>query len=357
MRVLHCPTDTGGNAWGLSRAERKLGIQSDVMVRRADARQYPHDIDLRLRSGWWPSRFYRLTKFLVRAALDYDVFHFNWGMTIFDHWLWNVNCLELPLLKRLGKRIVVTFQGCDARMKTWSRDHLATSACQECDVAWCTERVDQIRQKRIKKIFVYADQVFALNPDLLHFLPGAEFLPYASVDASEWMPSRRSVDWKGQTQPLRILHLPTNRSIKGTRYVEGACERLRREGIAIELNVVENAPHAHMKELIEAADVVVDQLLVGWYGAVAVEAMALEKPVFCYLREEDLKRFVPFHEQIPIIRTTKETLADDLRDFLLGRVEGHDIGAAGRAFVCRYHDPLQIARRTILAYEKKTPRG
>lgn len=357
MRVLHCPTDTGGNAWGLSRAERKLGVHSNVMVRRADVRQYPHDIDLRLRSGWWPSRLYRLTKFLVVAARDYDVFHFNWGMTIFDSRLWNVNCLELPLLKRLGKRIVVTFQGCDARMKMWSRDHLATSACRECDVAWCTEQVDQIRRKRIKKIFLYADQVFALNPDLLHFLPGAEFLPYASVDPGEWVPSRRSVDWKDRTQPLKILHLPTNRSIKGTRYVESACDRLRREGIAVELSVVENAPHARMKELIGAADVVVDQLLIGWYGAVAVEAMALEKPVFCYLREEDLKRFVPFHEQIPIIRTTKETLADDLRSFLMRRTEGRDIGAAGRAFVRRYHDPLEIARRTILAYEKDVSRS
>jgi hypothetical protein len=357
MKVLHCPTDTGGNAWGLSRAERKLGIHSDVMVRRADSREYPHDIDLRLRSGWWPSRAYRLVKFLVGAAREYDVFHFNWGMTLFDYWLWNVNCLELPLLKRMGKRIVVTFQGCDARMKTWSRTHLATSACRECDVRWCTERVDEIRQARIKKIFFYADQVFALNPDLLHFLPGAEFLPYASVDATEWVPSQNTGSWKHGTRPLRMLHLPTNRSIKGTRYIEAACERLRQDGFAVELTVVENAPHARVRELIEATDVVVDQLLIGWYGAVAVEAMALEKPVFCYLREEDLKRFVPFHEQIPILRTTKETLADDVRGFMMNGSEGREIGAAGRAFVRRYHDPLQIARRTILAYGHSPSRG
>ena len=36
------------------------------------------------------------------------------------------------------------------------------------------------------------------------------------------------------------------------------------------------------------ADIVVDQLLAGWYGGFAVEAMALGKPVIAYLRESDL---------------------------------------------------------------------
>ena len=30
MRVLHCPTDTGGHAWGLSRAERALGALGEI---------------------------------------------------------------------------------------------------------------------------------------------------------------------------------------------------------------------------------------------------------------------------------------------------------------------------------------
>ena len=131
MRVLHCPTDTGGNPWGLSRAERALGIQSDVMVRRGDSSRYPYDVDLRLRSGPWLARGLRMAQFLARAVREYDVFHFNWGMTILDYWRWDINYLELPLLKRLGKRVVMTFQGCDARMKTWSRTHFATSACSE----------------------------------------------------------------------------------------------------------------------------------------------------------------------------------------------------------------------------------
>ena len=352
MRVLHCPTETGGHAWGLSRAERALGLHSDVMVRRSSWLGFPCDVDLRLRESVLPASILRLGWFFLRAVRQYDVFHFNWGMSLVDYRTWNLHYWDLPLLKRLGKRVVVTFQGCDARMKGLSRQRLSTSACAECDVAWCDERMDAIRRKRIRKVFTYADKVFALNPDLLHFLPGAEFLPYASVDPNEWKSAGTSARRTSQSEPFRVLHMPTNRSIKGTRYVEQACARLCAEGWPVELRVVENVPHPQVKDLIAQADLVVDQLLTGWYGALAVEAMALGKPVLCYLREEDLKRFVPFHEQIPIVRTTKETLAQDLDGLLRSPSRRDELGEAGRQFVAKWHDPLKIARQTIAAYQR-----
>ena len=69
-----------------------------------------------------------------------------------------------------------------------------------------------------------------------------------------------------------------------------------------------------------------------------------------YLPQEDLKRFVPFRDRIPIVRTTKETLADDLRALLRDPARWHALGAAGRRFVEECHDPLKIAQRTIAAY-------
>jgi glycosyltransferase involved in cell wall biosynthesis len=351
VRVLHCPTDTGGNAWGLSRAERALGIESDVMVRRSSWLGFACDIDLRLGQGALPTRLLRLGRFLLHAIRTYDVFHFNWGMSILDHKTWSLHYWDLPLLKKLGKRIVVTFQGCDARMKMLSRVRFPTSACAECDVAWCTEEMDAIRRTRIRKVMTYADKVFALNPDLLHFLPGAEFLPYASVNPEEWIPETSTAGRPSDARPFRVLHMPTNRSIKGTCYVEQACARLREEGFLVELVLAEQVPHAQVKALIAECDIVVDQLLIGWYGAVAVEAMALGKPVLCYLREEDLKRFVPFHDRIPILRTTKETLVDDLRALLRDPACWRELGAVGRRFVEDCHDPVKIAQRTIVAYQ------
>jgi len=350
MKVLHCPTDTGGHAWGLSRAERVLGVHSDVMVRRSSWLQFPSDVDLHLGEVALPVGLFRLGRFFLQAVRSYDVFHFNWGMSMLDRRVWNLHYLDLPLLKRLGKRIVVTFQGCDARIKTLSRKQFSTSACAECDVAWCTPAMDAIRHKRIRKVFAYADKVFALNPDLLHFLPGAEFLPYASVNPVEWTARESHSKGSADVGPIRIVHMPTNRSIKGTKYVEQACAQLQAEGISVELVLVEHVPHAQVKNLIAQADVVVDQLLIGWYGALSVEAMALGKPVLCYLRDEDLKRFVAFHDRIPIVRTTKESLVDDLRGLLRNVSQRDQIGSAGRRFVEEWHDPLKIARQSIEAY-------
>jgi glycosyltransferase involved in cell wall biosynthesis len=223
-------------------------------------------------------------------------------------------------------------------------------------VPWCTPRLDAIRRARIRKVFTYADKVFALNPDLLHFLPGAEFLPYASVNPVEWMPEGACSGDPRAPGPFRVLHMPTERSIKGTKYVEQACATLRAEGWPVDLILAEDVPHNQVKALIAQADLVVDQLLVGWYGAFAVEAMAMRKPVLCYLREEDLKRFVTFRERIPIVRTTTATLVDDLRALLRAPASWEEIGSAGRRFVEDCHDPLKIARQTIAAYQRACAR-
>lgn len=354
MRVIHCPTDTGGHAWGLSRAERTLGVTSDVAVHQSSWLQYPCDEDLRLGEGSYLSSLQRLLRFLVKATRRYDVFHFNWGTSVLDHRSWNLHYLEIPLLKRMNKRVIMTFQGCDARLKRESQRTFAISACAECTASWCTARMDRMRQRRFQKAAKYVDHMFALNPDLIHFLPQAEFLPYASVDLKEWtlddtMP--RSSSPRGS---VRILHLPTNRSIKGTAYIEQACSDLRAEGLPLQLVIAERHPHREVKQLMHQADLVVDQLLVGWYGATAVEAMALGKPVLCYLREDDLKRFIPFQERIPIVRTNKQTLIRDLRDLLRNPCSWKILGDAGRAYVRDIHDPIAIAQRTIAAYQRQS---
>lgn len=351
MKVLHCPTDTGGHAWGLSRAERMHGVASDVMVRRSSWLQYPCDVDLRLREGMVLSRVHRMIRFLARAARHYDVFHFNWGMSVLDHRSWNVHYLELPLLKRLNKRLIMTFQGCDARFKGESQRTFPISACAECTVPWCTPRMDKVRQRRIMKAAAYVDQMFALNPDLLHFLPHAEFLPYASIDPGDWQGGGTIHQPQSSRRPVCILHMPTNRSIKGTAYVEQACGDLQAEGWSLELILVEGRPHREIKDLVARADLVVDQLLVGWYGTMAVEAMASGKPVLCYLREQDLERFVPRYERIPLVRTTKHTLTQDLRRLLQNPLSWEPLGAAGQAYVRDVHHPMKVAERTIAAYQ------
>jgi hypothetical protein len=121
--------------------------------------------------------------------------------------------MDLPLYKGRG-RIVVTYNGCDARQKYPTMDRVPFSACHNgaCYGGKCNPlRSDERKRKRIEKFSRYADVIFAVNPDLLRFLPDcAEFLPYTIanwevIEATSWRPP----DGK-----LRIVHAPTNRAAK-----------------------------------------------------------------------------------------------------------------------------------------------
>ena len=90
-----------------------------------------------------------------------------------------------------------------------------------------------------------------------------------------------------------------------------------------------------------------DQLIVGWYGGLAVEAMALGKPVIAYIRQEDL-HFIPHQmkKDLPIIQAEPDTIYAVLEKVLnMPRTEILNIAHKSRAYVERWHDPLAIARR------------
>jgi hypothetical protein len=183
--------------------------------------------------------------------------------------------------------------------------------------------------------------VFFLNPDLRHWLPGAHFVPYASVDPREL----RQVP-PPDGDELVVAHAPTDRDVKGTGHVIAAVEALRHEGVSVRLDLIEDMTHGEALSRLAAADLVVDQLVLGWYGAVAVEAMALGRPVLAYIRENESEDN-PFGSKLPIVRTTAGTLAADLRALAVDRVARHALAAAGRRFVEEEHDPRRIARTVL----------
>jgi glycosyltransferase involved in cell wall biosynthesis len=307
-----------GQAYGLSRAERKLGLTSDVAVLAPSPYGYGYDIDIGAHAAdpLW-RQFSRRLAFLRRAVDEYEVFHFNFGQTILTIRRLNHVVDELAWLRRKGKTILFTYQGSDIRGG------------------------GGVREKAARRALRYADRVFYQNPDLRQWLPGASFMPYAAVDPSAIRPLALS-----DRDELVVAHAPTDRVIKGTQQVIEAVEALRAEGLAIRLDLVEDVTREVALERLAAADLLVDQLLLGWYGTVAVEAMALGRPVLSYIREDEPEDN-PFGAELPIVRTTPATLVDDLRTLAADRARSRELGETGRAFVEQHHDPVSIARRAL----------
>jgi glycosyltransferase involved in cell wall biosynthesis len=182
----------------------------------------------------------------------------------------------------------------------------------------------------------HADRAVFVNPDLWRYLPGAIFLPYASVDVASIEP---------QPVPDRehvvVAHAPTDRGVKGTRYVVDAVEQLRHEGLDIELDVIEGVTRTDAMARMARADVLVDQLYTGWYGGVAVEAMALCRPVVCFIDDSEN----PYGSALPIVRADQSTLREVLAGLMADRERRASVAAEGRAFALREHDPRSIVRR------------
>jgi len=78
--------------------------------------------------------------------------------------------------------------------------------------------------------------------------------------------------------------------------------------------------------------------------------MAMEKPVISYLRKDDLDKFVPFKDEIPIINSTKDSLYDNLIPLIEKESLRRKKGKEGRRYVEKYHDPNKIAKNLIDNY-------
>jgi len=99
-------------------------------------------------------------------------------------------------------------------------------------------------------------------------------------------------------------------------------------------NFVEKLPHHKVKDYLRNSDIVIDQLLMGWHGVFALEAMASGKPVLCYIRE-DLKKYSP---ELPILSTSPENIYGNLKLLIEKPNLRQELRRKGRKYVEKYHD-------------------
>lgn len=147
---------------------------------------------------------------------------------------------------------------------------------------------------------------------------------------------------------LKLLHAPNHREIKGTRHIVRGVEELRAEGLDVELIMVERVPNEEVRRLILEADVIVDQLVIGWYAMFAIEAMASGKPVICHLRRDLEELYVATDllqgfDEIPIIRSDAFSFKEVIRTLYVDRDILVAAAEKGRGYVERHHSVEAIS--------------
>jgi glycosyltransferase involved in cell wall biosynthesis len=332
LRVLHAPAEIAGQASILAQALRDLGVEAHSLAYNPGFPQYQAD-ETHPYDGMSPlPRYAGYLKSLARHAGRYDVYHFHFGRTLIPP-----HNPDLPLYHALGQKVVFHYHGCDIRNRAYMLATHTHATCTECD-PFCHPQRQKVILSSAQR---FADAELVSTPDLLESAPRARHLPVAAEMAR--YPFALSTG-----APKVVLHAPTNRLIKGTRYVENAYQALAPTFPSVRFEVVDRIPWSGLRDRMAESDVVVDQLFMGWYGMVAVEAMAMGKPVLCFIRPD----FEPRLDRCPIVRCTKEDLAERLAMLLSDPARRRDLGEAGRAYVEREHAAPVIAQRLIQLYRE-----
>lgn len=372
-RVVHLPTSVGGNPGGLSAHMEQLGVHSETWIFQQNVFNFTSSREIWSKGDGALRREFKRCLAIVRVAFSFDIIHFNYGsgwaspIPMFSNadkglraklkrfcaatYLHLLSFVELGLYRLCRRPMFVHYQGDDARQGDFSLSRFETSIALFTDPGYYSVESDALKRRMILRMSRFCDQVYAVNPDLLHVLtPGARFVPYSHISLDDWKPRYTQLE----RRPLRIGHAPSHRKVKGTDILLNALAQLRTEGYEYELELIEGLPNDLARQKYEQIDVLIDQLHAGWYGGLAVEAMALGKPVMVYIREGDLQ-FIPpaMRADLPFLPVAAGTVKEDLRRLVeMPREELFSLAQRSRRYVERWHDPLRIAEEIAQDYER-----
>ena len=150
------------------------------------------------------------------------------------------------------------------------------------------------------------------------------------------------------------LRTRAGRNLKGTGAIVAAIDRLRDEGIPVRLEFVTDVPSKDVRFVQMQADVIVDQLNYGRYGATAREGMMLGRPTICYIQQDEpagAERLESI-ETCPLISATEQSIYSVLKDLLSHEAKRRAIGAASRAFALKWHSADACAERFEQVYDR-----
>jgi glycosyltransferase involved in cell wall biosynthesis len=272
----------------------------------------------------------------LRALVRCDIFIFTYASSFLPRY-W-----DYPILKLFGKRIVSVFCGSDIRYwRAYEQEFAGLHANQDArslyyDVNDHTDDFYSIKIFRVRAAERYSDLILSLPS-----FGQLQTRPYMRMNLPVIL-SQLRCEIPEREHPV-VLHAPSRRHFKGTRYVLMAIEKLRAEGIPFEFHLVENTDNERLKEMLTTADIVIDQLFSLSIATLSLEAMAAGNVV--------LTRFAPEYSRIspecPAVNVNADTLADKLREVILNIDLRKELASAGRAYVEKYHDHRYIAQQIL----------
>jgi len=290
---------------------------------------------LRTRSRWLTRL--ETAKNLPLFPLRYDVFHFHYGQSFLDE-KWRFP--DARAYRKLGKKVVVEFWGSEARIGSIESSRNPYYSPIDLEPEVCKRNRLQRWAEITSGHAIFVDHSF-----------DAFLGPYFSdihvvgqrIDLRAFAPAYPS---PGKRRPV-IVHAPSHKGFKGTRFLQTAINNLKVRGLSFEYIEVHGVRQAEAREIYAKADLIFDQLMLGSLGVFSVEAMALGKPVVCYILPELVGTFP---EGFPIINANPDTIEMVLEDWIQRPEDRHRVGVESRQYAERTHDCRVVASKLIEVY-------
>ncbi len=260
--------------------------------------------------------------FFLFATIKYDTFYFLSGETLLTR---KLRRFEFAVYKLFNKRIIMHFVGSDIRSPEyviWKEENIIQYINNDVN----NDKTTNWQKKLIADSLKFSHETFVSTPDLLSIIPTAKYIPvfidYEKFNKdlkSELLPKTNFF----KTDKIKILHSPSHYKIKGSSIILEAIEKLKSENSDFEfiytpdlnIDTGSNYPVTRYQlfKLYSEADIVIDQMTIGWYGLQSIEALLSNCHVFCYIEKELISSYF---KDSPIIPTDAVELKNDLLNLL-----------------------------------------
>ena len=249
---------------------------------------------------------------------------------------------ELPLLKRMGRKIVIHYRGCEIRDRERNMAaHPAINICQECDY---NPRPCEAPHNLSRRVLAaaYGDAHLVTTPDLMEFAPKAEHMPFFAPSGVVPVEPAASPD-----RVFRIVHATNHQGIEGTAGIRAAIAALVTKGFRIDFQCFQGARNRDVLAALAGADLAIGKMKMGYYANAQIESMAAGVPTVTYVRPEFM---TPALERSGFIFATPDTLESVLEHYLSHPAALAEKRAVARRSILELHDNAEVAGRYAALY-------
>lgn len=342
---------------------KKLGYKAAMIpwiIPEHERKNIPYDMDLKTSYPKLYNNFFGqiilIYLFFFWAISTFEIFIIPFQNRLLDR-TFLLKWFEFQLVHIAGKKTILNPYGGDIQyVEVWEGS--SNLAYQELYKAWQSDPYYGVyaREKFVLRNTLYclryADRV-VLSIDWPDYIPHKyrkNNIDYFHMRAFPLLKPKKKEE-KHQNI-FTIIHATNHSHFKGTKFLELAVEEINKEKKICELIILQNTKNEDVLQKIEMADLVFDQLLLGAYGRLAIEAMSLEKPVICYLRD-DLKELYPAWHECPIINANISNLKEKILEVMnMSELQRGDIGKKSKVYAEKYHSPEYVGEKLHAIIQK-----